>query len=198
MKKILFLFFFICLLYSIYPEKSKKKFNFEKVKIVWLSWINEERKKNNLHPYKYHYMLNETAKKWCLISLNRGDISHKRNINDPVFYNYKEIKNWFLRLKIKFKNIKGYTFTENIGWGYFNYKSGNYTDYVIKSIRKTFNDYISEKGKTDYWESAHYRSIIAPYFYYIGLGLVIDEKNKKYYLTVHYASEVIEVKDEDK
>ncbi len=191
----LIFFFFTCILF--YSDENNKHIDLEKVKTTWLSWVNEEREKNNLHPYKYHDKLNETANLWCLINFHRGDISHKRNIYDTAFYNYEEIEQWFLRLKIKFKNIKGYTFSENTGWGYFYYSSGDYTDYVIKAIRSTFDYYMSEKGKSGYWESAHYRSIMAPFLYYIGFGLVIDEENKKYYLTIHYGSEIIEVKDND-
>ncbi|MCG8568738.1 MAG: CAP domain-containing protein [Spirochaetes bacterium] len=159
---------------------------------TWLSWYNEERKKYGLKPYQYNETLNKTALNWCQISLKRGTITHKRDLDDSKFYNYPAIEEWFAQQGVTFKNQHGFTFTENTAWGYFDYTSGDYNEYVITRIKTAFDRYMSEKDKTNKWENAHYRSIIAPHFNYIGLGLLIDEENKGYYLVVHYATEVIE------
>ena len=93
MKKEFLLIIFILLAYSIYSNNNKNDFDFERVKKTWLSWVNEERKKNNLHPYKFHNKLNQTTYQWCLINQKRGEISHKRDLNNSKFYDYQEIKN---------------------------------------------------------------------------------------------------------
>lgn len=174
------------------PEQTKQnpELDMKRVRKAWLSWYNRERKLLGLKPYTYNKQLDGTALKWCQVSKERGIISHKRDPLDREYYNYQAIKKWFSEQGVYFKNRQGFTFTENTAWGGFYYQSGDYTDYVIKRIRTSFDMYMREKNKTNKWENAHYRSITAPHFSQIGLGLVIDEEEKGFYLVVHYAAEV--------
>jgi uncharacterized protein YkwD len=192
LRKYLLLIFFCFTTFAIFSSDHEKEIDWERVRSTWLSWCNEERASLGLHPYQYDMRLEKSAIVWSTISQERGEITHKRDLDDPEYYNYQAITKWFEGQGLIFKNIKGFTHTENIGWGYFKYRSGDYTQALIQAIRSTFDYYMSEKGLTDKWENAHYRSIIAPYFYYLGLGIVIDEADNSYYLTVHYGSEIVD------
>jgi uncharacterized protein YkwD len=193
-KKIIFILIGIIMISScLFSQTKTIKIDMEKVRETWLSWYNGVREEMELPPYKYNSLLDKTALEWSQIALKRDRIVHKRDLSDDLFYNYKEIKKWFLDRGLDFTNIKGYTFTENIGYGY--YVCGDYdcTEKLIKSIRSTFNFFMAEKNLKERWQRAHYESIVNKYFREIGLGIIIDEDNKGYYLTVHYATEVIEI-----
>jgi hypothetical protein len=47
---------------------------------------------------------------------------------------------------------------------------------------------MAEKDKA---YKAHYNSIMNKYFKEIGLGIAVDRSTHKYYLTVHYGTEII-------
>lgn len=68
-------------------------------------------------------------------------------------------------------------------------KSTDCTDALIKAIRSTYDMYLREKNKKS---RPHYNALINKNFRVMGLGVVIDEKAKTYYLTVHYGTEVVE------
>ena len=57
---------------------------------------------------------------------------------------------------------------------------------MIRSIRTTFDFFMSEKGKA---YDAHYRSIVQPNFSRIGLDIIVVPTEKRYYMTVHYITE---------
>ncbi len=59
---------------------------------------------------------------------------------------------------------------------------------MIDTIRYTFDAYMAEKWKK---YSPHYNSIISSAYTKIGLGIVVDEKKGKLYLTVHFAKKVL-------
>ena len=194
MNRVFLIIFSFLIGFTVFSDEEVKTIDLKRIRETWLSWVNEERQKLGLHSYQYDMRLEKTALTWSNISKERGYITHKRDMEDNLLYNYKAITIWFEEQGLKFKNIKGYTFTENIGYGYFKYKTGDYTDEIIKAIHSTFEYYMNEKGKTDKWESAHYRSIIAPFFYFLGLGIALDENNDCYYLTVHYGSEIEDIR----
>lgn len=49
--------------------------------------------------------------------------------------------------------------------------------------------FMSEKGKAS---DAHYRSLMSAQYTTIGVGIAENEKQGRYYLTVHYATEIAE------
>ena len=74
---------------------------------------------------------------------------------------------------------------ENIGWGTYSCSDTECTDELLKSVKTTYAFFMSEKGRK---YSPHYDSIVNPNYRIIGLGIVVDEKRGKYYLTVHYGT----------
>jgi len=130
--------------------------------------------------------LDWTSKKWSEYNLSKGEISHKRT-PESGYYDYEVITKWFADLGITFKNVNRITYTENIGRGTFKCSEDDCTDELISSIKNTFDFYMNEK---DDEYRPHYNSIMNS-FNIIGLGIAIDEKIDQYYLTVHYAVELL-------
>lgn len=157
-----------------------------KVRATWLDWENSERAANGLSPYTYNEDLNRTATIWSEASKQKGYIDHKRP-GQTAYYDYKIIEAWFKNLGLEFKNIHSKTFTESIAWEYYSCSDTDCTDTLTTAIRKGFNFFTSEKGKK---YAPHYDAIINPEFTQIGLGIIIDKSTGKYYLTVHYGTEI--------
>jgi uncharacterized protein YkwD len=171
-----------------YPlgENVPSNIDMSRVRSTWLDWYNGVRSADGLAAYIYNDQLNRTAIAWSEESKIKGYMDHKRNVGDS-YYDYNNILNWFKNLGLEFKNISRVTFTENIGWGPYRCSKADCTDDLISDIKTTFDFYMAEKGTAS---SAHYDSVMNKYFKEIGLGIAIDEKSGKYYLTVHYATEI--------
>ena len=167
-------------------EDVPSSIDMQKIRTTWLLWYNGVREQTGLSDYKYNEQLNRTAISWSETSKDKGYMDHKRSVGDS-YYNYNVILNWFKNLGLEFKNVNRVTFTENIGWGPYRCSKTDCTDQLISAIRTTFDFYMAEKGTASH---AHYDSVMNKYFKEIGLGIAIDEKAGKYYLTVHYATEI--------
>lgn len=157
----------------------------KKVQSTWLGWYNAVRLKAKLVPYVYHSTLNRTATAWSTTAKERGYLNHKRN-GQTAYYDYTLMKKWFVAQGVVFTG-SGTLFTENIGWGPYRCTKKDCTSEMINTIRYTFDAYMAEKGKS---YRPHYNSIISSVYTKIGLGIVVDEKKGKLYLTVHYAKKV--------
>lgn len=176
------------------PQTVPANVDLQRVREAWLGWYNQARAKNGLAPYVYNDQLNRTATVWSVHAENKGTIDHKR-AGQKVFYDYKKVIAWFADLGLKFKNVKGKTATENIAWDYYKCPTvkGNSgaaadcTDNFIKAIRHGFDFFMSEKNKK---YRPHYESIMNPQYKEIGLGIAVDPVHKKFFLTVHYATEI--------
>jgi uncharacterized protein YkwD len=166
---------------------APKGIDMQKVRLTWLAWYNSERRKDNLHDYKYNNQLNRTAYIWSAFSEERGEITHKR-IGQTEYYDYNMINDWFRDLGLQFENIQRVTHSENIGGGSFSCTDNDCTDELVDSIKSTFDFYMAEK---DQEYKPHYNSVMNDYFNEIGLGIAIDETTNKYYLTVHYGTKLI-------
>lgn len=160
--------------------------NMSRVRATWISWNNEVRNALGLKAYMSEPQLSQTAIFWSDLAKKRGYINHKRD-GQAAYYDYKMIESWFSSRGLDFENVNRATFTENIGWGYYKCSKEDCTDDLIKSIRSTFDFFMSEKGKS---YAPHYKSIVKPEFRELGLGIAIDEAANKYYLTVHYATKI--------
>jgi len=158
----------------------------DKIRSTWLDWENSERAANGLSPYSYNSDLMRTATIWSETSKQKGYIDHKRP-GQSVYYDYKIIESWFKNLGLEFKNINSKTFTESIAWEYYSCSEADCTDKLTAAIRKGFDFFMSEKRK---FYKPHYDAIVSPEFTQIGLGIIIDKSAGKYYLTVHYGTEV--------
>lgn len=166
-------------------ENVPANIDMTRVRAQWLDWYNAERAKLGKFPYVYNPQLNRSAVAWSETMQSKGAMDHKRT-GQTAYYDYNLITKWFADLGLVFKNVNSRTHTENIGWGYYSCSDSDCTDEVIGAIRSTLDFYLAEKGKSS---QAHYQSLMNDYFKEIGLGLAFD--GKKYYLTVHYGTEVI-------
>lgn len=161
-----------------------------KVKSTWMWWYNDVRGDLWKKAYLYDYTLEKTAKEWSELAKNRWEITHKRNTWDD-YYDYSKITSWFKDRWVVCKNIYWVTHTENIGYWTFSCNDSECTDELISWIKSTFDFYMWEKYK-DY--QAHYNSIINSYFTKMWLWIELEERREwsyKYYLTVHYCTELI-------
>lgn len=158
----------------------------KRVERAWLGWNNRIRKRMQLTPYVLNNALTATALEWSALAKEQGTIEHKRS-PDAAYYDYTMIEQWFKDRGVTFANVNRTTFTENIGWGMYRCTTTDCTPALIRSIRSTFRFYQAERFKTS---QAHWRSLIHPEFRQIGLGIAVDEAAKRYYLTVHYATEI--------
>lgn len=159
----------------------------QKVRDTWLGWYNEVRGAQGLKPYSYNDQLARTAIIWSETAKQKGVIEHKRP-GQTVYYDYNRMLAWFKGLGLEFKVIGNQTQVENINWGYYNCKSADCTQALITSIRTGFDFFYGEKNRA---YRPHYESIMNKNYKIIGLGISIDEAKRRYYLTVHYGTEII-------
>ncbi len=159
----------------------------DRVRATWLEWYNQERRLLGLKEFTYNPQLNRTATIWSEISEDRGYIDHKRP-GQTAYYDFWLILDWFEDLGLEFQKVGGSYAVENINWGVYSCDAEDCTDQFISAIKSGYNFFMSEKGQA---YSPHYDSIVNPSYDEIGLGVAIDERTGKYYLTVHYATEVI-------
>lgn len=170
---------------SAFEEGRIDKVDMQEVQRVWLGWVNDARAQEGLPPYRMDRQLIRTAWLWSDRARSLGTINHKRD-GQSAYYDYKMVGNWFSSLGLDFKNVKGSTYTENIGWGMYRCKKDDCTGDMINAIRSTFDFFMSEKGKAS---APHYNSIVNPSYASIGMGVTVDGSGK-YYLTVHYGTQI--------
>jgi uncharacterized protein YkwD len=167
-------------------EDIPDNIDIERVRETWLGWTNEVRAAEGLHTYSYNNQLERTAAIWSAYSKDHGTITHSRP-GQTSYYDYWIMKDWFEDLGLTFKQIGRSGFVENIGWNYYSCNEDDCTDEIISAISNTFDFFMSEKGRA---YAPHYNSIVNPNYQELGVGLAIDESRKKYYITVHYATEI--------
>ncbi|MDD2870691.1 MAG: CAP domain-containing protein [Candidatus Gracilibacteria bacterium] len=174
-----------------YIEKLKSNnIDYNKVKNIWLSLHNETRNNLGLNSYSYNEKLNYSSFKWSETQNQRGDMSHKRELNDS-YYDYSKIKNWLTNNNVNCILSGGVTFSESIGkFGYYCYDD-DCSDELIDGLKQIYKIYENEKG-LNYPENAHYLAIVNPYYTKIGLGISIKKTSEKnyydFYVTTHYCS----------
>ena len=95
---------------------------------------------------------------------------------------------WFESLGLEFKNIGGITYTENIGWGPYSCSEEDCTEELEDALRSTFDFFMSEAGQA---YRPHYNSVMNNGFKEMGLGIAVDERAKRYYVTVHYGTQIV-------
>ena len=179
--------FSIILVAFVLVSKANANYDPEIVKNNWLSWTNEERLKVWVSSLVLNENLNKTALDWSTYSKNRWYIDHKR-VWQKSYYDFKKIWSWFNSEWVSFKKVNRTTFSESIGWNTYTCNTSDCTTQVSNAINKTFVMYMREKGKKNW---THYQSMINKYFRQIWIWLVLDETKHRYYITIHYWTEVV-------
>lgn len=164
-----------------------KNVNMAEVRAYWMTLYNTVRAKNNLAPYTYNSELDRSASVWNPIFAASSGINHHRRSPGDSYYDYPTIEKWFNALGLFAPVIERATFTENVGYGNYTCNKSDCTEDLKQAIRSTFLFYLSEKGKS---YDAHYRSIVQPNFTEMGMDILVNPREGRYYLTVHYATEV--------
>jgi hypothetical protein len=170
-----------------FEENVPENVDMERVRSTWLGWYNGVRAVDGLHAYTYNDHLARSAVAWSETAKKRGYMDHKR-VGQTAYYDYAMIRDWFADQGLVFRNDNRVTFTENIGWSPYSCSGDDCTDALISAIRYSFDFYMAEKDK-DY--KPHYSSVMNAYFNEIGLGIAVDEANRRLFLTVHYGTEII-------
>lgn len=170
---------------TVNVQQLPESIDMDRVRDAWFGWYNEYRATLGLPPYENDATLERTAGNWSYYSVKRGTIDHRRAWQAP-YYDYRAIESWFGRFGLSFKNDKGITFTENIGWGVYSCEEDDCTDELIASIRTTWDFFVGEKNKAN---RSHYNAIVNGKFTKMGLGVAVDRAAKRYYLTAHFATD---------
>ncbi|MEZ4087473.1 MAG: S-layer homology domain-containing protein [Candidatus Gracilibacteria bacterium] len=171
------------------PEDMPENIDMDRVRETWLGWNNDTRAGLGLAGYEYEPQLGRTAAIWSERAENLGYISHTRP-GSSAYYDYSLIGRWFADLGVEFERSGGRSdYVENIAWEYYSCNDGECTDELIAGIRKSYDFFVGEKGRA---YSPHYDSIVSPNYKYLGLGIAVDEtaNGGKFYLTVHYGTEI--------
>jgi uncharacterized protein YkwD len=169
---------------NMVPDDLSIAVNMDTVRNRWLTWYNELRTADGLHPYTLNPQLNRTATLWAQAMRDKGQVTHKRFPNSD-YYNYQEITDWYADLGVTFANVYRVTHSENIGAGFINCSQSDCTESIIQNIRPTLDAYMAEKGKVS---DAHYSSVMNKYFNEIGLGLAMA--GNKLYIVTHYGTAI--------
>lgn len=170
---------------SEFQPETYDNIDLDRVRDTWFEWTNDARAAQGLDPYVHDTQLDRTGTIWAAYSRDRGYIDHKRP-GTSAYYDYYAIQSWFKNLGLTFKNLGGYTFVENIGRGPYSCSAEDCTEEVIDMMKYTFDYFMSEAGLA---YRPHYNSIMSSYYAHIGFGIVVTDS--EYYLTVHYATEII-------
>ena len=157
-----------------------------RVRSAWVGWYNSVRQSEWLASYIYDIRLDSTAYDWNQVFASGKGLNHHRRSPWDSYYNFAVIDQWFMTRGINPKIVSRAKHTENVGYGSYSCNSGDCTDSLIRSIRSTFDFFMSEKGRS---YDAHYRSIVQPNFSKIGLSVIVVPGEQRYYLTVHYITE---------
>ena len=172
------------------PMASYAAFSIDtgKVEKTRLDWTNALRKEQWLAAYTKNSKLTATATEWSTTAKNRGYIVHER-VKWDWYYNYAKITKRFADRSIVFQNIWWITYSESIGYGYLSCRDGDCTDALIKATKSTRQFFIGEKWKKS---QPHYKALINKYFTMMGVGITVDEKTKRYYITIHYGTKIVQ------
>lgn len=183
-----FIVFFTFVWWSVFADNT---FDIGKVEQTWLTWTNDHRKELWLTGYTIDSKLTTTATERSNLAKTRTYISHERKKWDG-YYNYSNIEKRFKDRNIVFQNIKRTTFTESIWWGFVKCpKEWDCTEALTKATKSTWNFFMSEKNKKS---QPHYKAIVNQYFTVMWVWVSIDPVSKKYYITVHYGTKILEKK----
>jgi hypothetical protein len=155
---------------------------------TWITWVNDFRKEEWVDKkIAQQAILDKTATEHSYYQRSIGERTHRRTPYS-AFYDYDEITQWFNDRWVDFKNVNRATHTENVWLSTLYCDGGDCTDEATTSLSWVFDYFIQEKW-TNY--TAHYDTIVQPYFGEMWFGIAIDEDTDTIYSTMHYATEAI-------
>ncbi|MDD2487044.1 MAG: CAP domain-containing protein [Candidatus Gracilibacteria bacterium] len=187
MKPFLKIAFLITAFSAFVPSLFAISYDLPEIQNKWLEWTNTERSKYGLPDYQISEALNITASSWSEYSKSRGYIDHKRP-GQKLYYDFNKIGGWFNSKGVSFQKVSKTTFSESIGWNVYSCKKDDCTERLLSAVKTTFEMYMREKGKK---YRPHYNALINKDFTVVGIGLSVDEKKHKYYITIHYGTKVL-------
>lgn len=167
------------------PTSTIEWVDMTKVYSSWFSWYNSYRTSLWLSSYNHNTTLDSTSSDWNKVFANGKWLNHHTRNTGDGYYNFSKIDAWFRERWVNPTPISWAKHTENVWYGYYSCNQGDCSDELIESIRSTFDFFMSEKGKS---YDAHYRSIINPYFTQMWLDIIVVPSEKRYYITIHYAT----------
>lgn len=156
----------------------------EEVRHAWFQWVNDVRAQQGLSAYLQEQHLNQTALLWSQQAAAKGSISHQRP-GQTAYYDYARMEQWFADQELSFRLVGQSAFAENIGWGTYSCTTGDCTQTLIHAVRTTFDFFVAERNKAS---QAHWKSLVNPSYALMGIGIATS--SGKYFLTVHYATEM--------
>lgn len=111
---------------------------------------------------------------------------HKRSPEDG-YYDYSIIKQRFADHNVSFINDSGITFSESVAYEYVKCPDDNCDKELLEATKKA-RQFLYESEKARSW--VHYRAIIQPRFQKIGIGIAINKETNRYYIVLHYGTEI--------
>jgi uncharacterized protein YkwD len=172
-----------------YYTLKRGRINLSSLQKERLERVNEVRARPDLqrNPLTLEPALDKTASQWAQVMRNRWNASHERTEGDG-YYNYAKIDQWFADKGVRFAYQDWATFTENIGYAWFDCDEDDCTDVALESMHRIFEFFIGEEGAA---YDAHWKTTVHPLYKQVGIGISVDEANNRIYMAAHYATKVI-------
>ena len=144
---------------------------------AWLSWHNKARSDRGIGALQMNEGLDYSSTLWAKSNKNDGQLTHDRPGN-------KSLTDWFAEVGIKFKNLNGVVYGENLGFRTYRCSKSDCTQEAIDSAKYIFDAFMAEEG-TSY--TGHYDNIVESDFVELGLGVDIDSEKEAMYITTQYS-----------
>lgn len=163
-------------------------YDMDRIRAVWIGWMNEVRAEAGLSTYAQSRQLDRTATAWAQAMRDRGEITHRRNATD-AYYDHTSIGKWLASEGITVQPSGNASYAETIGWSTVACKEADCTDEMFAPLRAIFDLYLGEKGQQPgTFARSHYESIVHPSFSQVGLGIALT--GNKVYATTHYVTSI--------
>ncbi|USN54494.1 MAG: hypothetical protein H6765_08250 [Candidatus Peribacteria bacterium] len=127
-----------------YYQLDNGRIDIRAVQLKWLEWVNNEREARGLEPYVINPVLQKTATQRSQTMKDKQSADHKR-FSTSSYYDYPQVTNWFADRGVEFENINNSTYTENVGYAWFDCEEENCTNDAISALRRVFDYFMSEE-----------------------------------------------------
>ena len=148
-----------------------------KVRSEWLSWHNEARSSRGVKALALNTGLNYSSSLWAKSNEAGGELTHSRPGG-------QSLTDWFTSVGIKFKQLNGMVYGENLGLRTYRCSSSDCTDDALAAARTIFDAFMAEEGTSN---TGHYDNIVEPDFVELGLGMAVDSAQEILYIATQYS-----------